>query len=335
MNRVDRRFDGMYKIFLSICSQDHREQVRDENDGVLPQQLVPVFVSLQLHSKSKSMEVMPQVKLLPQVKAPPAAATLFTSKIAKVSDDKSESESEQMTEDNMFTSLKSDSKKSGKCTNLKNDKKESNVAKTKAKKETNGKKDSSDKNKKSKTVKDIKSNLVTNGKVKKTVVKVLKKSKPEVKKSLAKSVKKAKENLKSIKKGGNEKKNVLPTKAPLKKTKIPKAQIKEAPLKKKVQSNSKSKTVVKQNINVKKNPVKGVSKNLVNGTAKNVGKPVKNTSIANVKKRATEPAPGTKRAIKSIPKAKEMKAACKKNKIKQKPAISPIKAALKAGLVPR
>ncbi|XP_005105240.1 nucleolar protein dao-5 [Aplysia californica] len=72
---------ALMDIVVGICCscqgpdllQDHRDQVRDENDGVLPLQLKDVFVSLQLHSKRWSLSALPagglsKLKLLPTIK---------------------------------------------------------------------------------------------------------------------------------------------------------------------------------------------------------------------------------------------------------------------------
>lgn len=63
---------GLLKdIIVGICCscqspellQDHRDLVRDENDGVLPVDMKGVFVALQLHSSSKSLSVAPPRRL--------------------------------------------------------------------------------------------------------------------------------------------------------------------------------------------------------------------------------------------------------------------------------
>ncbi|KAH9487795.1 hypothetical protein Btru_068355 [Bulinus truncatus] len=56
-------------ILVGICCachgpdllQEHRNLLRDENDGVLPEQLRDIFISLQLHSKRRSLSTMPTV----------------------------------------------------------------------------------------------------------------------------------------------------------------------------------------------------------------------------------------------------------------------------------
>lgn len=46
---------------MSCLYQDHRDTVRDDNDGILPSQLTEVFISLQLHSKSCSLASLPSM----------------------------------------------------------------------------------------------------------------------------------------------------------------------------------------------------------------------------------------------------------------------------------
>ncbi|XP_059169706.1 uncharacterized protein LOC131951349 [Physella acuta] len=41
--------------------QEHRDTLRDENDGVVPTQLKDIFISLQLHSKRRSLSTVPAV----------------------------------------------------------------------------------------------------------------------------------------------------------------------------------------------------------------------------------------------------------------------------------
>ncbi|BFZ08439.1 hypothetical protein BsWGS_11478 [Bradybaena similaris] len=56
-------------IIVGVCCachgpdllQKHRDTVRDENDGVLPPQLKDIFVSLQLHSKRRSLSTIPSL----------------------------------------------------------------------------------------------------------------------------------------------------------------------------------------------------------------------------------------------------------------------------------
>ncbi|KAI8782017.1 nucleolar protein dao-5 [Biomphalaria glabrata] len=56
-------------ILVGVCCacygpdllQEHRDLLRDENDGVVPEQLKDIFISLQLHSKRRSLCTMPSV----------------------------------------------------------------------------------------------------------------------------------------------------------------------------------------------------------------------------------------------------------------------------------
>ncbi|CAL1526221.1 unnamed protein product [Lymnaea stagnalis] len=56
-------------ILVGVCCacygpdllQEHRDTLRDENDGVVPQQLRDIFISLQLHSKRRSLCTLPSV----------------------------------------------------------------------------------------------------------------------------------------------------------------------------------------------------------------------------------------------------------------------------------
>ncbi|CAG5119927.1 unnamed protein product [Candidula unifasciata] len=56
-------------IIVGVCCachgpdllQKHRDTLRDENDGVLPPQLKDIFVSLQLHSKRRSLSTIPSL----------------------------------------------------------------------------------------------------------------------------------------------------------------------------------------------------------------------------------------------------------------------------------